>query len=79
MDVLDGLEVVVTLDRGYLRGWHTTSSIKLLKSEKLLWQVRERVSGTEVLWRVISCSKEETVNDTLRALYDWTVEWPLRT
>ena len=25
-----------------------------------------------------SLFKEKTINDTLRALHDWTVEWPFR-
>lgn len=34
--------------------------------------------GIKILLRVIPYSKEETLNDTLRVLYDWTIEWPFR-
>lgn len=42
-------------------------------------QVWERVPGTGVLFRVIPCCKRGNGQDTLKALYDWTVEWPFRT
>ena len=49
------------LDRGYLGG-STLLVYDASEKREAMWQVRERVSGTRILLRMVPCAKEEAVN-----------------
>lgn len=70
MDVLNGLEVMITLDRGYLRGviyYFIYQTPK--KREAIVTGAGEDIGDWDTL-KSDSLIKEETVNGILRALYD---------